>query len=74
METETRSAPDLRRLRDAFLCATMKGTSELANDDEIKKRAIKTENSELVTGFAIDEKSRAFSATEDPGACQMNQT
>lgn len=54
METEMRSAPDLRRLREAFLWATMKGTSELANDDEIKKRAIKTEIRDLLTGLAID--------------------
>lgn len=32
----------------------MKGTSELANDDEIKKRAIKTEIRDLLTGLAID--------------------
>lgn len=54
METETRSAPDLRRLREAFLWATMKGTSELANDDEIKKRAIKIEIRDLLIGLAID--------------------
>lgn len=32
----------------------MKGTSELANDDEIKKRAIKIEIRDLLIGLAID--------------------
>lgn len=39
METETRSTPDLSRERLAFLCATMKGASEIvASVAEKKKR------------------------------------
>ena len=54
METETRSAPDLRPLGVAFLWATMKGTSELASDEDTNRRDSNIENRIFVViGFAI---------------------
>ena len=38
MLTRTRSAPDLRRFKVAFLCATINGASEDATADEMKRR------------------------------------
>lgn len=66
METETRSIPDLSRFVVAFLWATMKGTSELAKEDEIKKRTLKAKIRDLVIGFAIAEEIDSFRAMENP--------
>lgn len=44
MDTETRSDPDLSLVRVAFLCATMKGASELASaEEDTNNKATKTE-------------------------------
>ena len=42
MEMETRSMPDLSLVREAFLCTTMKGESEIvASVEEMRNRAVK---------------------------------
>lgn len=51
METETRSAPDLSLLREAFLWETMKGESELASADVNRNRATIAEMRALLIGF-----------------------
>ena len=56
METETRSAPDLSLVREAFLCATMNGDSEteIAIASEIRSSDERVKIISL-TGIAMDD-------------------